>query len=79
VNAAEPQPGIFYFHPWEIDPGQPRLTAAPARARFRHYARLATMERRVARLLRDFSWGRMDELFAEAIGGVAPPVRAKAA
>lgn len=67
VNAAEPHPGVFYFHPWEVDPGQPRLAEAPARARFRHYARQASMEARIARLLRDFAWGRMDEVFAGAI------------
>lgn len=66
VNTAERQAGIFYFHPWEIDPGQPRLAAAPARARFRHYARQGSMEARIARLLRDFAWGRMDEIFATA-------------
>lgn len=68
VNGAERRAGIFYFHPWEIDPGQPRLPGAPARARFRHYTRQASMERRIARLLRDFAWGRVDEVFASAIG-----------
>jgi len=78
VNAAEQRAGIFYFHPWEIDPGQPRLAAAPARARFRHYARQASMESRITRLLRDFAWGRMDEVFSTAIDA-APPLRAAAA
>jgi polysaccharide deacetylase family protein (PEP-CTERM system associated) len=71
VNGAGRRAGIFYFHPWEIDPEQPRLAAAPARARFRHYTRQASMERRIVRLLQDFAWGRMDEVFAAAIG--APP------
>lgn len=67
VNTVERRPGIFYFHPWEIDPGQPRLAAAPRLSRFRHYTGMASMASRVARLLRDFAWGRMDEVFAHEI------------
>ncbi|MFT8245512.1 XrtA system polysaccharide deacetylase [Roseomonas sp. BN140053] len=67
VNA-EGRPGIFYFHPWEVDPDQPRVTAAGRLSRFRHYTGLATMLRRVDRLLGDFRWGRMDEVFAAQIG-----------
>lgn len=69
VNTAERRPGIFYFHPWEIDPDQPRVAAAPALSRFRHYTGLASMASRVARLLADFAWGRMDEVFAAEIAG----------
>jgi polysaccharide deacetylase family protein (PEP-CTERM system associated) len=65
VNA-EGASGLFYFHPWEVDPEQPRV-AAGRLARFRHYVGLAAMEGRVARLLRDFAWGRMDQVFASAI------------
>lgn len=65
VNA-EGTSGLFYFHPWEVDPDQPRV-AAGRLARFRHYVGLAAMEGRVARLLRDFAWGRMDQVFAAAI------------
>ena len=65
VNA-EGRAALFYFHPWEIDPEQPRV-AAGRLARFRHYVGLAAMEGRVARLLRDFAWGRMDQVFAPAI------------
>lgn len=78
VNVAEKRAGIFYFHPWEIDPAQPRHHAAPARARFRHYTRLASMERRVAQLLRDFAWGRMDDVFADAIDVAQPALRVAA-
>ncbi len=67
VNAIERRPGIFYFHPWEIDPDQPRVADAPRLSRFRHYTGMATMAARVSRLLADFSWGRMDEVFADAI------------
>ena len=63
VNRGDGEPGVFYFHPWEIDPEQPRQHQAPARSRFRHYINLGRMEGRLKRLLRDFRWGRMDEVF----------------
>jgi polysaccharide deacetylase family protein (PEP-CTERM system associated) len=63
VNTRERQPGVFYFHPWEIDPGQPRVAGAPLRSRFRHYLALDRMEPRLKRLLRDFRWSRMDRAF----------------
>jgi len=47
---------IFYFHPWEIDPGQPRVDDAPLRSRLRHYSRLCAMKGKLARLLRAHSW-----------------------
>jgi polysaccharide deacetylase family protein (PEP-CTERM system associated) len=68
-NRIDAAPGMFYTHPWEIDPGQPRVTAAPAMARFRHYLNLHKMPSRMARLLRDFSWGRVDQVFADALAG----------
>lgn len=63
VNAEDGQPGLFYFHPWEVDPEQPRVKDAPLKSRFRHYLNLDTMQARLARLLGDFRWGRMDEVF----------------
>jgi polysaccharide deacetylase family protein (PEP-CTERM system associated) len=66
VNARDLQPGIFYFHPWEVDPDQPRIEGASLRSRFRHYVNLDTMEARLRRLLREFRWGRMDEVFPVA-------------
>ncbi|NKJ41421.1 XrtA system polysaccharide deacetylase [Novosphingobium sp. SG720] len=63
VNAAG-RPAAFYFHPWEIDPDQPRRNDAPWRSRFRHYTNLAVMAPKLERLVRDFAWGRMDELAA---------------
>ncbi|WP_341676075.1 XrtA system polysaccharide deacetylase [Niveibacterium sp. SC-1] len=63
VNRDDHRPAVFYFHPWEIDPTQPRVEAANARTRFRHYVNLDTMEARLRRLLGDFRWGRMDEIF----------------
>jgi len=60
-------PGMFYTHPWEIDPGQPRVSNAPALARFRHYLNLTRTQTRLERLLRDFAWGRVDHVFADSI------------
>ena len=63
VNEQDRQSGLFYFHPWEVDPGQPRVKDAPLKSRFRHYLNLNSMHGRLERLLRDFEWGRMDEVF----------------
>lgn len=63
VNARDGQPAVFYCHPWEIDTEQPRVTGVPLRSRIRHYTNLHRMESRLRRLLRDFRWGRMDEVF----------------
>jgi hypothetical protein len=54
---------VFYFHPWEIDPDQPRVSGLSRRSRFRHYTNLARMEARLDQLLRDFAWDRMDRVF----------------
>jgi polysaccharide deacetylase family protein (PEP-CTERM system associated) len=56
-------PAIFYFHPWELDPGQPRMQGISMRTRFRHYLNLQRFEPRLRRLLRDLNWGRMDEIY----------------
>jgi polysaccharide deacetylase family protein (PEP-CTERM system associated) len=58
------RPALTYFHPWEIDPAQPRVMQAPLRSRLRHYTNLGRMEAKLRRLLADFAWGRMDELAA---------------
>lgn len=65
VNTEDGKPAIFYFHPWEIDPGQPRIPGIGAKARFRHYVNIGVMESRLRRLLADFAWGRMDRIFLE--------------
>jgi polysaccharide deacetylase family protein (PEP-CTERM system associated) len=66
VNAVDRQPCIFYFHPWEIDPDQPRQTGISLKTRFRHYVNLSSMERRIRALCRDFLWDRMDRVFPGA-------------
>jgi polysaccharide deacetylase family protein (PEP-CTERM system associated) len=68
VNQQDGQPCIFYFHPWEIDPEQPRPQGITLKTRFRHYVNLAHTENRISRLLKDFKWGRMDQVFKEKLG-----------
>lgn len=65
VNSVDRQPCIFYTHPWEVDAAQPRQEGVGWRTRFRHYLNLERMPARLARLLADFRWGRMDEVFLE--------------
>jgi len=57
---------IFYFHPWEIDPGQPRVTQAPFKSKLRHYARLDAMAGKLEKLIAGHRWGRVDQVAAEA-------------
>lgn len=59
------RPAVFYFHPWEIDPEQPRVNEAPLRSRLRHYSRLGAMESKLERLLGQFAWDRTDRVAAE--------------
>jgi polysaccharide deacetylase family protein (PEP-CTERM system associated) len=63
VNREDRQAAIFYFHPWEIDTGQPRVAGIDAKTRFRHYVNIPRMEGRLRQLLTDFRWGRMDQIF----------------
>ena len=63
LAAERDRTAAFYFHPWEIDPGQPRVRGLPLRSRLRHYTGLAAMERKLKRLLGDFRWDRMDRLY----------------
>ena len=58
------RPAIFYFHPWEIDPAQPRVSRAPLKSRLRHYARLGAMAGKLETLIAAHRWGRMDEIVA---------------
>jgi polysaccharide deacetylase family protein (PEP-CTERM system associated) len=69
------QPYVFYIHPWEIDPGQPRVDGLSRRSRFRHYVGLETCERRFGSLLDDFRWSTVAELVA-AWGRDATPAAA---
>jgi polysaccharide deacetylase family protein (PEP-CTERM system associated) len=62
VNTHEDRPAVFYFHPWEVDPGQPRISGLPWRSAFRHTVNLGRTEPRLRRLLREFAWDRMDHV-----------------
>lgn len=81
VNRVEGQPFMFYFHPWEVDVDQPRVPGLPLKSRVRHYTNLSRMEARLHRLAREFSWGRIDEVFDAAREGDGParPERAEEA
>ncbi len=63
VNHQEDEPGIFYFHPWEIDPEQPKQHGLSLKTRTRHYLNLNRMENRIKRLLTDFNWDTMEHVF----------------
>lgn len=63
LNRDDGQPAVFYFHPWEVDPGQPRPDGLTFKTRFRHYLNLGRMEGRLAAMLSDFAWDRVDRVF----------------
>jgi hypothetical protein len=62
VNDADEESAVFYFHPWEIDPEQPRVKEADPKARFRHYVNLERTATRLQLLLADFRWDRLDHV-----------------
>jgi polysaccharide deacetylase family protein (PEP-CTERM system associated) len=68
VNAIDRQPAMFYFHPWELDPEQPRIKGPGMKARFRHYLNLERTAPRLHRLLADFRWDRADRVFLNGGG-----------
>ena len=70
VNREQGRPAIFYFHPWEIDPGQPRVAGAPLRSRVRHYTNLDKMAGKLEQLVREFSWGRVDQVAARELAAI---------
>ncbi len=64
ANADGDRPAIFYFHPWEIDPRQPRVAQAPLKSRLRHYSRLGAMAGKLRTLIGAHQWGRVDGVVA---------------
>ncbi len=64
VNGEDGRPAVFYFHPWEIDPAQPRVAEASFKSKLRHYSRISAMEGKLVRLLKDFYWGRVNQIVA---------------
>ena len=71
INRDESRAAIFYIHPWEIDPEQPRLRAGLL-SRFRHYRHLDQTESRLEQLLHDFRFGTMRSLLATLLSESAP-------
>jgi polysaccharide deacetylase family protein (PEP-CTERM system associated) len=71
INRVDRMPAVFYIHPWEVDPEQPRASAVPLKSRFRHYLNLAKTSERLSRLARAFAWDRMDRAFS--LDGASPP------
>jgi len=69
INRAENRPVIFYLHPWEIDPGQPRLDGALL-SRIRHYRNLDKTESRLRSLLKDFAFGPLRDVMLEPASAV---------
>ncbi len=67
VCGGEGRPAVFYFHPWELDPDQPRVGDIDLRTRFRHYVNLARFEGKLRRLAGDFRWAPVGEVFAKVI------------
>ena len=63
INTRDQMPAIFYCHPWEIDPDQPRVPGLSAKSRFRHYLNLGKFESRLSGMLQSFAWDRMDRIF----------------
>jgi polysaccharide deacetylase family protein (PEP-CTERM system associated) len=71
LNRVEQRPAVFYIHPWEIDPHQPRAKKAALKSRLRHYTNLSATRGRLVRLAREFHWDRVDRAF-----GITPAPRA---
>jgi polysaccharide deacetylase family protein (PEP-CTERM system associated) len=71
INEREHQPAIFYLHPWEVDPDQPRPAGVGLKSRIRHYLNLSRTLPRLSRLLHDFRWDRMDRVFANPAAGAS--------
>lgn len=64
VNQRDGRPAAFYFHPWEIDPDQPRVAGASMKSKLRHYTNLGVMADKLRQLIREFRWDRMDVVAA---------------
>lgn len=71
VNLLEAERTVFYCHPWEFDPAQPRVRGLPLKTRFRHYVGLERMSHRFSSLLQDFRWDRIDRVFASELAAVS--------
>jgi len=71
LNAVERQPAMFYLHPWEVDPAQPRLDVGGL-TRWRHYGNLSKTKDRLRRLLQEFPFGTVSDVLSLTAGRAAP-------
>ncbi len=78
VNRHEQRAGVFYFHPWEVDPQQPRVPGVTLKNRVRHYLNLTRTAPRIERLVRDFHFDRMDRVFPAGADAHYPVVSLRA-
>lgn len=65
--AAEGRRGVFYLHPWEVDPEQPKVAGLPWRAKVRHRINLNRMEAKLDQMLQRYRWDRIDRVFADVL------------
>jgi hypothetical protein len=63
INQTDQLPAVFYFHPWEVDPDQPRVPDLSLKSRLRHYTNLTVMAKKLRKLTQDFAWDRMDRVY----------------
>lgn len=75
LNTIEREPAVFYLHPWEIDPDQPRLELGGI-SRIRHYRNLDKTEERLRRLIREFRFGAVSDVLRQVEARLARPVLA---
>ncbi len=76
LNEKESQPAVVYLHPWELDPGQPRLHG-PRLSRFRHYVNLSGTEAKLRRLLSDFRFEPLSQALHRLVSASAAPASAE--
>jgi polysaccharide deacetylase family protein (PEP-CTERM system associated) len=67
LNRQGRRPFVFYVHPWEVDPDQPRMKAGSSMSRYRHYLNLRKTERKLRRLLQEFRFGTLSESIASTL------------
>jgi polysaccharide deacetylase family protein (PEP-CTERM system associated) len=68
VNRVHRRPFVFYIHPWEVDPNQPRIRGTSLSSRFRHYVNLRSTESKLDRMLGSFRWGTVTEVVEQSLG-----------
>jgi len=72
AHARRGRPAMLYLHPWEVDPAPPRVGGLPRANRFRHYARIATTERKLDLLLASMPFGTMADALRRSLGSKEP-------